>query len=103
MGYGGVALSSFYFGASSQRFSLKVFYVFEQTVTRIDTPIIYTYLMYIRKDMSLPSISVLIEYTVLVNKHFRPLPKESSSFTDRITLRGTGSLQEELGPLAFPL
>ena len=43
---------SFYFGASCHSFSLKVFYVFEQTVTRIDAPIICTYLEYTVKDGS---------------------------------------------------
>ena len=39
-----------YFGCHS--FSLKVFYVFEKTVTRIHAPIICTYLEYMRNDMS---------------------------------------------------
>ena len=43
---------SFYFGAPCHSLSLKVFYVFERTVTRIDAPIICTYLEYMRKDMS---------------------------------------------------
>ena len=41
-----------YFGAPCHSFSLKVFYVFGQTVTRIDTPIICTYPEYMRKDTS---------------------------------------------------
>ena len=89
---------SFYFGASCHGFALKVFNVFDQTVTQIGALIMCTYLGYMRKDMSLPSISVLIECTVLVNKYFRPSPKESSSFTDRITLRDIESPQEELAP-----
>ena len=40
------------FGAPCHSFSLKVFYVFEQTVTRIHAPIICTYLEYMGKDMS---------------------------------------------------
>ena len=43
---------SFHFAASCHSFSTKVFYVFEQTVTRIDAPIICTYPEYMRKDMS---------------------------------------------------
>ena len=43
---------SFYFGAACHSFSLKVFYVFEQTVTPLDAPRICTYLEYMRKDMS---------------------------------------------------
>ena len=43
---------SFHFRAPCHSFSLKVFYVFEQTVTRIDAPIICTYLEYMREDMS---------------------------------------------------
>ena len=43
---------SFHFGASCHSFSLKVFYVFEQTVTPIDTPIICAYAEYTGKDGS---------------------------------------------------
>ena len=35
---------SFYFGVPCHSFSLKVFYVFEQTVMLVDAPIICTYL-----------------------------------------------------------
>ena len=40
---------SFYFGAACHGFTLKVFYVFEQTATRIDAPIICTYPEYMEK------------------------------------------------------
>ena len=45
-------LSSFYFGASCQPFSLNAFYVFEQTVTQIDPHIIRTYLEFTVKEVS---------------------------------------------------
>ena len=41
-----------YFGAPCHSFSLKVFYVFEQTVTRINALIICACFEYMRKDMS---------------------------------------------------
>ena len=41
-----------YFGAPCHSFSLKVLYVFEQTVTRINALIICAYFEYMRKDMS---------------------------------------------------
>ena len=43
---------SFHFDASCHSFSTKVFHVFEQTVTRIDPPIICTYLEYTVKEVS---------------------------------------------------
>ena len=91
---------SFYFGAACHGFTLKVFYVFEQTVTRIDNPILSTYLECTGKD---PSISIVIRYAVLVGTYFRPSLKGSLSSTDGITLRGSESIQAELAPLAVPL
>ena len=43
---------SFYFGVPCHSFTLKVLYVFEQTVTRIHAPRICTYPEYMRKDIS---------------------------------------------------
>ena len=43
---------SFYFGAACHGFTLKPFYVFEQTVTRINALIICACFEYMRKDMS---------------------------------------------------
>ena len=47
----GLIRPEFYLDAPCHSFSLKMFYVFEQTVTPLDAPIICTYLEYMRKNM----------------------------------------------------